>query len=332
MHFVYPPSRHHYQRLCRARRWSCVAFLWLLSGCSTVAPVSADATALHHDDTALAEQTYIDSRACYTHWSPARLKSLATRQFAVSASEQAELWQALRHCLAEPDASIRDDVAFAAYSHWLRQGLASQAQQRWLLTQLQTDLNQGVDDKAQVYRPFAILTLSELIRADRVRPYLSAAQRQQLVDTVCAFLARLTDRRGFSAEVGWRHGTAHAADAVLQLALNPAVSATQLAALRQALVGHVAPLDHAYRYGEPGRLARAFVYLQQRHELTDWSTWWARQIAPPTTDVTRLYQQETGLVYLHNSRAFWLELAYQASSLQNAAATQATAIERLAAL
>ncbi len=279
------------------------------------------------------QSAQIDSGPCYQAKSKSALKALATEKFAIADKDMDEVWRSLRYCLAESDPTIRDDVAFSGYSHWLRQGRASLSQQRWLLDSLQADLNQGVDDTAQVYRPFAILTLSELIRADRIGPYLTAAERTSVVKTVSAYLADLRDRRGFSADVGWRHGTAHAADAVLQLALNPATTAAQLVELRRQLALHISPAEHAYRYGESARIARAFVYLQQRPELTDWSKWWATQLQVPIP-ADALYHQEQGLIYVHNSRAFWLELIYQAGQLSTAAARdlQAMATTRLAEL
>lgn len=249
----------------------------------------------------------IDTAACYAGgWDKARLLTLPAKQFVVSAQERAQLWQQLRFCLAESDPQIRDEVAFGAYSHWLRSGLIEPASALTLLDAVQHDLAYGVDDSNQVYRPFAMLLLSELARLDRVQPYLSASQRQQLVQTVTDFLQQLTDLRGFDDNVGWRHGVAHAADAVMQLSLNSAISAAQLLQLRDALTRHVAPLQHGYIDGEPARLARAFVYLQQRPEISaaDWQQWLTHIAAQAPV---ALYQSRQGLTYLHNSRAFFLE-------------------------
>lgn len=261
--------------------------------------------------TATAQQTpSINSDGCYEHgWSKARLLTLPAKQFQVTAAEQAVLWQQLRFCLAESDPQIRDDVAFAGYSHWLRSGVVDPTSALQLLQTMQQDLATGVDDTNQVYRPFAMLLLSELARLDRVKPYLTARQRQQLVQTVADFLRQLTDLRGFDAKVGWRHGIAHAADAVMQLALNSAIGRLELLKLRDALTIHLMPQHHAYTDGEPARLARALVYLLQRPEITEqeWQLWLSQASLPPQQP---LYQSRSGLNYLHNSRALWLETSW----------------------
>src|SRR5258705_220852 len=78
-------------------------------------------------------------------------------------------------------------------------------------------------------------------------------------------LLGVTDRRGFDATQGWRHGVAHGADLLLQLGLNPALSAAQLDAIVQAIASQVAPAgEHFYVYGEPERLARPIAYIAKR--------------------------------------------------------------------
>lgn len=264
----------------------------------------------------------IASHGCYEQgWTKERLLTLPAKQFEVSASEHALLWNQLRYCLAESDPTIRDDVAFSAYSHWLRSGLVDPTSALSLLHVIQQDLANGVDDTMQVYRPFAMLLLSELARLDRVKPYLSTQQRQQLVQTVTDFLQHFNDLRGFDEQVGWRHGIAHAADAVMQLALNPAIGRAELLQLRDALTVHFMPQQHRYIDGEPARLARALVYLQQRTEITptQWQQWLTQAALPPQGP---LFQSRNGLSYLHNSRALWLESIWLLEQLGDARALQ----------
>lgn len=51
----------------------------------------------------------------------------------------------------------------------------------------------------------------------------------------------MRDLRGFDAVQGWRHGVAHGADLLLQLALNPALRRVQAEALLAAIASQVLP-------------------------------------------------------------------------------------------
>ena len=151
------------------------------------------------------------------------------------------------------------------------------------------DLQPQPADAAGFRRPFAALALSELARVDRLQPFLSVAERAELVTAAAAYLASVDDYRGFIPGDGWRHGVAHGADLVLQLSLNPAVDAAAQRTLLAAIAAQVMPGGHFYVFGEGGRLMRPVFYIARRKLLPaeEWSTWFAalaarRQAAAPT--------------------------------------------------
>ena len=220
-----------------------------------------------------------------------------------------QLAVSLLPCLASPDPRLRDDIAFEQLSTWARAGRLQPA----TLQRLRSDLVAVLDakpDAVGVHQPFAVLTLAEVARSDRLQPVLSPAERNDLVAHAARFLSSVSDYRGFVPGEGWRHGVAHGADLALQLGMNDALSTVQrqqlLAAVsRQVLADH----RHAYRFGEGNRLARAALQLQLRlkPDAAAWQAWLDPLLLPLKQAQA---WDETALTDLHNLREFlWPLLA-----------------------
>jgi len=207
----------------------------------------------------------------------------------------------LAACVADADPAVRDGIAFEALQHWLRGKQLTPETMRALADDLQPRLT--APEGAGFERPFAALVLSELARADRIEPCLGADRLGALLDASLAYFSNVRDYRGFDQSAGWRHGVAHGADLLLQLAVNPAVGKPQLERIRDAVAGQVAPEAHFYIYGEPNRLARPIIFMAQRSVFTEqeWMTWFA-QFNP--ADGANLFGSQPGLARRHNINAF----------------------------
>jgi hypothetical protein len=211
-------------------------------------------------------------------------------------------------CLGSPDPALRDDLAFEALSHWMRGKQLTALTLQSLRAALLSQLVPGTPDEAGFRRPFSALTLAEVARADRVQPFLSRAERHDLVGIATTYLVTVRDYRGFDAKDGWRHGVAHGADLLLQLALNPAVDSVELKLILAAIATQVMPpVAHFYIYGEGDRLMTPVFYVGRRDALTaeEWSSWFAalaaqRTKAEPAT--------QASLAARHNLSQFLLEL------------------------
>lgn len=174
---------------------------------------------------------------------------------------------ALVDCLAEPDPLLRDGLAFEALSAWMRGKQLELPTLQSLRTRLLAMLAAPADT-AGFAQPFAALALSEVARVDRLQPFLSDAELEALVNQAAHHLAGVRDLRGFDAREGWRHGVAHGADLMLQLALNPRLQSRHADTMLTAIAAQVMPAgEHAYRYGEPARLVRPVFFLARR-------AWW----------------------------------------------------------
>lgn len=226
---------------------------------------------------------------------------------------------ALIACLGDPDPGIRDKIAFERISATLRSGDVDRA----TLSDLRTRLLGLVAaaDPLGVQRPFAILALAEVARTDRLKPWMTDAERQTLVEASAQYLSSITDYRAFDNKEGFRHGVAHGADLAMQLALNPAVGKASLDRLLAGIAAQVAPnAGVAYWAGEPDRLARAVLVTAQRNLLApdDWKAWFATVMDPkPLVAWNTAFNSELGIKKRHNARAFLLSLLATAGTSED---------------
>jgi len=208
--------------------------------------------------------------------------------------------RALVPCLDSTDPTVRDGIAFEALSHLMRAQQLSDP----TLTEIAQSLRQrlGAPDPEGVGRPFAILVLSETIRADRIAPYMTAELRQQILNDGIVFLTELRDYRGFDEHDGWRHGVAHSADLMLQLSVNSAFNKDDLSRIRDAVSSQVAPADHFYIYGESERLAAPIIFMARRGLFSEaeWTQYFARFPAGGEN----VYASQAGLAWRHDTMAF----------------------------
>lgn len=240
-------------------------------------------------------------------WDRARLEALKETGFAIDdPAARARLAEGLLACLASPDPFLRDAIGFEALSHLLRAGQIDDATKLRMARTLLDRL--GRDDPDGFGRPFAALVLAEVVRADRVARYLPDDLRAAIVAAAADYVAGVRDYRGFDPREGWRHGVAHGADLLMQIAVNPHVAdPAQLARVRNAVAAQVAPADHAYIYGEPERLMLPIILLARRgvFDEADWTAWFAALAAPaPLASWRDAFQSQAGLARRHNLRAF----------------------------
>lgn len=232
---------------------------------------------------------------------------------------------ALITCLGNPDPAIRDKIAFERLSTAMRAGEIDAATLGVMKTRLLEMI--AAPDPQGFQRPFAILTLAEVARTDRIKPWMSDADREAMVTAAAGFLSTITDYRAFDDREGFRHGVAHGADFALQLGLNPAINKAQLDRLLGAIALQVAPKDPgvAYWAGEPDRLARAVIYIAQRklHSDAEWKAWFARVMeSKPLQSWDVAFDSEAGIRKHHNTRAFLLSVFASSAAADDAGIRQ----------
>lgn len=205
----------------------------------------------------------------------ASLQTLKTAKFEVpDAVAKRALAQALLGCLSSPDPDLRDGIAYEALTQWMRAGDFDADALRTMRDTLYGMLDGADEDGFR--KPFAALSLSEVARTDRIKPWMTADERVAMVERAAAYLESVRDYRGYTEGEGWRHGVAHGADWLMQLSLNPALERAQYERILAAIAAQAVPQNgHAYVFGEPERLAKPLLFTAQRGLLSaeDWQTW-----------------------------------------------------------
>jgi hypothetical protein len=253
-------------------------------------------------------------------WTVVQLESLKKDAFKIADTFQRhELAVALTACLGHPKPELRDGIAFEALSSWMRGGQLDLATVKTIRGDLLKALSRS--DAEGFSASFSALVLGEVARTDRLQPWMTADERDDMVRAAALFLARVKDYRAFSDTEGFRHAVAHGADLVLQLALNALVAKAQLDHMMLAVASQVAPPGTmAYWAGEPDRLARPIVFIAQRklHSDAEWQTFFGEITNPqPLPSWRAAFLSETGIKKRHNVRAFLLSVYASASSSED---------------
>ena len=252
---------------------------------------------------------------------PALLPGLHQSAGSIDDARRQELAVGLLACLGHPDPALRDELAYTTLATWMREGALAPETLRSLRSLLLADLRAPDSDGFRA--PFAALVLSEVVRVDRISPWLDDAERRTTLDAAAAYVRDVRDYRGFIDGEGWRHGVAHGADVLLQLALNPALDATAASPILDAVAAQVAPSSTAYHFGEEGRLARVVVAVASRGWLDaeGWQAWFQQVADPaPLSSWNEAFGTQADLNRLHNLRAFLLALHVRVAGSENEAA------------
>jgi len=199
------------------------------------------------------------------------------------------LAEGLLGCLADPDSNLRDGIAYEALAQWMRAGDFDADELRKLRDALYAMLDG--DDADGFRRPFSALVLSEVARTDRIQPWMTPVEREDMVDKATAFVQSIDDYRGYDDGQGWRHGVAQA----------------------------VPDSAHAYVFGEPGRLARPVLYIAQRgvYSDADWQAWFAA-LPPKLGDASKAYADSAWLARRHDLMMFFMSLYLEADQSEDA--------------
>jgi hypothetical protein len=239
----------------------------------------------------------------------AQLLDLKAHEFKLpDAARRQALALDLVACLGSTDQELRDGVAYGALAEWMRGKQLTPATVGTIMDRLVALLAPDRADPAGVQRPFAALTLAEVVRFDRIEAFMTDQQLQRLVDVAARYLQSIRDYRGFDEREGWRHGVAHTSDVMLQLAVNPRTTKAQLDQMLAAIATQVAPPgEHFYTYGEGDRLAQAVFYIAKRklHTADEWKKWFEQVSAPaPLKSWQDAWTSQSGIAKHQNTLQF----------------------------
>lgn len=230
------------------------------------------------------------------------------------AAHRSRLALALTACLDASDPAWRDDIGLGLLTGWMRAGTLDANTLRALrdtgFTRLEGSDGEGFG------KPFAVLLLAEVARTDRIDPWMTPTERETMVKRAAAYLHGIDDYRSFDATHGWRHGIAHGADWMMQLALNPALDKIQADRMLAAIAQQVMPRNgHTYVAGEYERLARPVLYLAGRglHTRQEWQAWFAG-LSETLGDASQAWHDGGWIARRHNLYTFLSALSVSLSA------------------
>lgn len=254
--------------------------------------------------------------------SRAQLVALSSAGYEVpdNAKRQA-LALGLVDCLGNRDPVLRDEIAFGALETWIRSQKLEQMTLRSLRTTQLASLKHP--DALGLAQPFAAIVLGEVAHADRVEPFMNAAERSELVQAGAAYLSNVRDYRGYDQKEGWRHAVAHASDMLTELALNPALSKKDQQLILSAVATQLSAASaqtpvHFFLYSEGERLAAPVLSVAGNVDFSaaEWDAWFSSLAITPAERDAMLPQF---IAHRHNLRSFLMTLYLSASESKDSA-------------
>ena len=226
-----------------------------------------------------------------------------------------ELAPELVSCLGSADPEVRDRIGYELFSYWLRQEQLDDQTRRGLLESLSGRLQ----DSNSLSRSFSALILAEIMRSDTAKPFMTATERQMLLDRTHAALTGESDFRGLDPVIGWVHPVAHMADLLWRFALHPATSGEQAATILVAVRAKVAPDGATYAFNEGDRLARvvAAIIRNERLDPEQLGEWLAGFQSPRSMERwSDAFASPSGMAELHNTKQFFRALSDQLADVE----------------
>jgi hypothetical protein len=248
-----------------------------------------------------------------------RLSSIAQNNYQVL--DRTEIWPLtlqMMHSLGSTDPELRDKLINRVLSRWMEMNFDPQ--------QLDTLLNIVLDDQHLFHglgeqgtdsvfmRSFSSLTIASLVARHRARPFLTAQAVNETLRRMTSYLSRERDLRGYMTDKGWAHATAHAADALDELALCSEVGQESLVDILRVIRETIVGASVVFVDDEDERLVTAVLSAVQRRVLTgaDITPWISSLVSfelPPTYQ--EWLRKRTNI--RHFMRSLYFRLLYQGS-------------------
>jgi hypothetical protein len=199
-------------------------------------------------------------------------KSIADHQYQVPKGESpASLIEDLTDNLGSPDPELRDDLVYGISAVWIyRDGLLSGDQLRTLARKCENNLTVGIGEQGSdtvLLRSFSALELSLIAAFDNKKPFLTDADFSGLLNAGLRYFKSERDLRGYDAEKGWMHATAHTADLLKFLARSPRLKTTDQPEILEAIGAKLRQDGHTFVFGENERMAAAVLSLVRRNDF-----------------------------------------------------------------
>ena len=177
------------------------------------------------------------------------------------------LAQELSGMLGSPDPELRDRIAFSILNAWISGDVPfAEPELVALLDEWRANLRVS-DNGGVLKRSFSALCLAALVERELKTPFLGDERYRELLDAALRYLAAESDLRGFDADEGWVHATAHTADLLAVLARHQLFTPADQKRMLVGVAERLSSAPEVYTQGEQDRLAQAVTALVLRSDF-----------------------------------------------------------------
>jgi hypothetical protein len=179
------------------------------------------------------------------------------------------------------DSELRDSFGYEILANWIhRSGQLSPRDLDALRGVFLPHVAKGIGESETdtiFLRSFALLNLKELAAADLRTPFLTEASFDELFELTVKVFAGEKDARGYVADKGWAHATAHGADMLRILARNSKLKGAQQSRMIDAIAERTRTAKRVYAWGEDARIAAALGAVASRADadIAAFDSWFA---------------------------------------------------------
>lgn len=179
-------------------------------------------------------------------------------------SDAFQLIQEMLEHIGSLDAELRDELIYSTLSHWIPNNTLTTYELEQLLPVI-LDKNHllyklGETNTDSVFtRSFSMLVIPLLLIRHREAPFLSKEQIHQIKENVFYNVQEERDYRGYDEEKGWAHATAHAADALDDLAHCSELGKKDLITILDLIHEKMTITDRVYCDGEDERMVNTII-------------------------------------------------------------------------
>lgn len=199
-------------------------------------------------------------------------RSIRTHDFAVPPGESVDrLTLEIVDLAAETNPALRDECGYEILAAWVyEKDLLSADQLEAVRGKLVPGMisHLGESNNPTIFRrSFSALYLSILAAQDLRKPFLSESAFHQTLDTALKCYAAEKDLRGYVADNGWAHATAHVADLLKFLGRNPRLTVADQRRIVDGIAERCRTVPSVFVWGEDARMAAAMMSLVARKDF-----------------------------------------------------------------
>lgn len=143
--------------------------------------------------------------------------------------------------IGDTDPELRDDLIYFTFYKWIYEEDYFNNKELISILDIILDENHlffhigNEQDNTVFTRTFSVLIVDLLLGKERQRPFLNSEKFVKTKDSLIKYYNEENDLRGYLNNMGWAHGAAHGADAMLELAISKKSDEVVLSDILKAL-------------------------------------------------------------------------------------------------